>query len=297
MLFSLAESSVVAANEYKIKNLIKQDRTGSAELLKIVRNKSKYLSSIIFCNTLVNLLGSMIIGAKAMEVFSQFEYTIFVTTVTTAMLFISEIKPKVFAASYPERVGCIISKPLTAITWLLTPIIAFINLLVGSKNEAEAITICELDSMLRSANDTGVINNKESKLIQNVFSIRDKVAGDLVLRGGDIVTTPIHEQISTAKELATTSELKRFIAVNKHNQPVGVVFKSDILGKLLEDHEGMVIAEIVHPVLVVQEDKSMVQLLERLYKTDTHLAVVVNADGEMQGVITLSNIQQTILSL
>lgn len=297
MIFSLAESSIVGANEFKIKNLIKQNHAGSEKLLKIVKNRSKYLSSIIFCNTLINLFGSMIIGAQAAKAFNELNYAAFISSVTVIMLLFSEIKPKTFAATYPEKVGCFLSKPLSAITWILTPILSIISALVGNKIESNNLTICELNHMLRSASDSGVINTNESKFIQNLFTIRNKKAGDIIVRGGDIITIPIHETLGYAQDKALKSNHKRFIAVNKDNKPVGVSFKSDILAKLLNNGAETVIAEIVYPVLVVAEDKPLLQLLDRLYKTDTHLAVIVDHEDKMIGVVTLSNIQQGILSV
>lgn len=297
MLFSLAESSVVGSNEFKVKNMVKQEIAGAEDLLKIISQRSKYLSSIIFMNTIINIGGSMLIGSLAAKQFNDFYYTVFIVSVTVTMLLISEIKPKVFAASRPEIVGKIIARPLIVVTTILIPIIYLINLLVGSKVAPDKITICEVDYMLKSAHDLGVINNKEAKFIQNLFSIRERKASDLIIKECEIQTIPIHETLEFAKDISLNSNLKRFIATNKHNQPVGVVFKSDILANLLSGHERMSVAEIVHPVLVYQDDKSMMELLEKLYRTDTHLAVVTDNDGGMIGVVTLSNIQESILSL
>ncbi|KDM91015.1 hypothetical protein EA58_14790 [Photobacterium galatheae] len=245
---------------------------------------------------MVNIGGSMLIGTLATQTFEDFYYTVYISTVTVVMLFLSEIKPKVFAASRPEKVGRFIAKPLIFITSMISPIIYIINLLVGNKSEPDKLTICELDYMLKSANDLGIIDNKEAKFIQNLFSIRDRKASELIIKDCEITAIPIHESLTFAKELALNSHLKRFIAVNKHQQPVGVIFKSDILASLLNGNDEKIIAEIVHPVLVCSEEKSMMELLEKLYRTDTHLAVVINNDGEMLGVVTLSNIQESILS-
>lgn len=297
MLLSLAESSIVGSNEFKVKNMIKQEISGSSDLLKVISQRGKYLTSIIFMNTIVNIGGSMLIGTLAAKYYYDFYYTAFIGSVTVVMLLLSEIKPKVFASSRPEKVGKLIAKPLILITKLISPIIYVINLLVGSKSESDKLTICELDYMLKSAHDLGVINNKEAHFIQNLFSIRERKACELIIKDCEIQTVPIHETIEFAKELSLKSNLKRFIATNKHNQPVGVVFKSDILGNLISGDKNMSIAEIVHPVLVCQDDKSMMELLEKLYRTDTHLAVVTDKEGKMIGVVTLSNIQESILSV
>lgn len=296
MLLSLAESSIVGANQFKVKNMLRQEVSGAENLLKVMDQKSKHLSAIIFMNTIVNIGGSMLIGSLVSNVFSESYRAIFLASVTVSMLFLSEIKPKVFAASRPEQVGIRIATPLIWVTFFLNPIIYIINILVGSKHEAEMLTRCELDLMLNSANDMGVINNKESTFIHNVFSIRDRKASDLIVSECEIATIPIYENLSFAKDLATKSKFKRFITTNKRNEPVGVVFKSDILAYLLDEHSDMMIAEIVYPAVVCHKDKPMMELLDQLYRSDTHLAVIIDNNRDMLGVVTLSNIQQTILS-
>ena len=56
----LSEASIVGSSEYKVKNLVKQDLSGSRDLAKVVENRSKYLSTIIFINTVINVGGSML---------------------------------------------------------------------------------------------------------------------------------------------------------------------------------------------------------------------------------------------
>ncbi|PSV00676.1 CNNM domain-containing protein [Photobacterium kishitanii] len=336
--WSLAEASIVGANEFKARNLLKQEIRGAKNLYKVVENKSKYLSTTIVLNTITNVGGSMFIGSLAAKLGDQVNYGLVVGSVTGIMLIFSEIKPKIFASERSESVGLYIAPVLIVLGFLLTPITAFTNLFLNKRSDSQHLDVSEIKLMLSSAGETGVIAKNEADFISNMLALRDKKASDLVTRCGDITTVPIKATVKSAKELALTTKHKRIIAVNKHNQAVGVVLQRDILKAILETdnvsdelqeiarsidsinlNEGceddlsnesiqitnepidnkkedeLIIDDIISKFITVREDTLIYDMLPRLYKSETHLAVCLNDADEMVGVITLSNIQESLL--
>ncbi|WP_210498232.1 CNNM domain-containing protein [Vibrio crassostreae] len=294
---SITESSVVGISEYKVKNLQKQNLKGSHDLNKILENRSRYLSTVIFLNTLVNIGGSSFIGAMAIKQFNEIEYIGFTCLLTFVLLIFAEVKPKVYASEKPEKVGRYMAKPLIGIAWLLAPIINFINGFIGERKKRESLNFFEVKNLLTSAADMGVINKDESKIAKNLFSLRDRKAKELIVNDGEIISIPVHTKLTDAKELSLNTIHKRIIAINKHNQPVGVVLQRDILkGLLVNEDSATTVAELIYPVQTVKDSCCLSELIIKLYHSDTHLAVVTNEDGKMLGVISLSNIQELLLA-
>lgn len=294
---SVSEASIVGSSEYKVKNLVKQDLSGSRDLAKVVENRSKYLSTTIFLNTVINVGGSMLIGSLAIKQFDEVQYAMFVCFLTFFLLIFSEVKPKVYASGRPEKVGRFVAKPIIIITKLLTPIMSIISAFIGEKTEREALSFHEVKSMLSSAGDLGVINAGESRIAQNVFALRERKAKELIVADGEITTVPVHSSLEDAKELALTTAHKRIIAVNRFNQPVGVVLQRDILRKLLKKDAGIeTVAELIYPIHTVKGDCCLSELAMKLYRSDNHLSVVTDDSGKMLGVVSLSNIQELLLT-
>ena len=105
--FSMAETSLMSLNRYRMKHLAKHGHRG-AKLASILLSKTdKLLGVILLGNTLC------IVGASALEVFiseyffGEGKYVLMIGSlaVTFAILVFSEISPKVIAAAYPEKLG------------------------------------------------------------------------------------------------------------------------------------------------------------------------------------------------
>lgn len=294
--FSLAEASIVGLTEYKVKNLQKQGLIGTNNLLKVMECRSHYLSTVILLNTIVNVAGSMLIGTLAVKIFQDLDYYIFTGALTFILLVFSEVKPKVYASARSEKVGRFIAGPVIFFGFVLNPIVKFISAFVGDRGATDRLSIHEVKTFLASAGDEGIINEEESKIAKNVFNLRDRKAKELILSDGKITVIDVSSSLSDALKVALSTQHKRIIAVNKKGQPIGVILQRDILKSNFDEEQISSVAELVYPVHTVDQDCSLSSLAIKLYHSDTHLAVILDDSGEMIGVISLSNIQELLLS-
>lgn len=294
--FSLAEASIVGLTEYKVKNLQKQGLRGTSNLAKVLEDRSHYLSTVILLNTIVNVAGSMLIGTLATQIFKELDYYLFTGALTFVLLVFSEVKPKVYASTKSEKVGRFIAAPVIFFGFVLNPIVKFISAFVGDRGVTEGLSITEVKTFLASAGDEGIINEEESKIAKNVFNLRDRKAKELILSDGKITTVDVSSSLTESLDLALNTQHKRIIAVNKKGQPVGVILQRDILKANFDEDKINSVSELIYPVNTVDQDCCLSSLAIKLYHSDTHLAVVVNDAGEMIGVISLSNIQELLLS-
>ncbi|ELP6119398.1 TPA: DUF21 domain-containing protein [Vibrio vulnificus] len=305
-IFSLAEASIVGLCQFKSKNLAKQNVRFANNLAPLIERRSKYLSTTIIMNTAINVGGSMWIGKLASQQFSGTLVTFYILGLTAFTLIFSEIKPKLYATEHSETVARYLAKPIMVLGALATPIVALTNLFVRRNSDSKTtFDRCELMTMVVTAQDSGVINKRESKLMQQILNLNNLKAKDLITEGCAINTIPIHVNMQEAVEIALSAHHKRLIAVNKSGEPVGVIHQTDILKLATEimkstngvcDLGTITVAELVQYLTVVNSDTEIHELLPTLYGTDTHLALVVGKHNNPLGVITLSNIHEMLIS-
>ena len=293
---SLAEASIVALTEFQVKTIEKKSPTLAKKLKKIIDNKPKYLSSIIMFNTVVNIGGSMFVGSIATSLYNDEQYFTFVFSMTLLMLLFSEIKPKVFAAKNPDKVIKVINVPVIFTTWLLTPIVNAVNgFLNNNQNGDDEIDIEELNHFVITARETGLIKKDEATIIRNIVDLRTQTS-DIIVKDESITMMNISDIISERKDELLNSEHRRIVLVNSESKPVGMFFKEEALKKIILNEADVAFSTIMHPLPVVDPSCAVTVLARRLQKSGSHLAVVVDDEGVILGVVSLTDIKGLIFS-
>lgn len=293
---SLAEASIVALTDFHVKRIEEKNKKLAKKLKKILENKPKYLSSIIMFNTVVNIGGSMFVGSIATNLYNEQEYFTFVFSMTILMLLFSEIKPKVFASKNPDSVIKFVNVPVIMTTWLLAPIVNSVNgFLNNNYNNDEELDIDELNHFVTTATERGLIKKDEATIIKNVIDLRTETS-DICVKDGYISMMNVSDIIDSKKEDLLASEFRRIVLVNNENKPVGMFFKEDALKKIILEEGNSSFSTIMHPLPVVDPKCTVTVLARKLQTSGSHLAVVVDDDGKILGVVSLTDIKGLIFS-
>jgi CBS domain containing-hemolysin-like protein len=75
---------------------------------------------------------------------------------------------------------------------------------------------------------------------------------------------------------------------------VGILFRRD-LEPFLESPEGFELARLLHPTQYLPETAKLGQALRQMQATNSHLAIVVDEHGGMEGIITLEDLLEEIV--
>lgn len=130
--FSIAKTSAMALNRYRLKALAAQGSRGAQLATGLLARPDRLLGVILIGNNLINAGVSAIVTVMAISYFGNNQAVIALATGLVAFLIIvfAEITPKVIGATFPERIALPISfilKPLLAVA---CPFVWFVNLFV-----------------------------------------------------------------------------------------------------------------------------------------------------------------------
>jgi CBS domain containing-hemolysin-like protein len=316
-----AEFAIVKVRASQLKVRVKQGNILAKYADDIVHHLDSYLSAtqlgITFASLGLGWIGEPVVGKIIINVLTAVDVSISPETAHSIALPVAfaaisflhivfgELAPKSIAILYPENITLGLSIPLKIIHFIFKP---FIILLNGSANlflrvfgieppveSEETHSSEELRYIIEESNRGGVIEDSESKLIENIFDFKSIPVKQIMVP---------RNKIEALKKDANMDEiLSCFIERGYSRIPIyeveidniiGIVFGKDLLA--LINSPGLIILEdILRQPINVNEDDLIQDVLKQMQKTHIQLAIVLNEFGGTAGLITIEDILEEIV--
>lgn len=221
--------------------VLEKERPTVGHLLRVQKeNINKSLSGILILNTIANTLGAAAVGAQAALVFGNDAVVIVSVVLTFAILFLSEIIPKTIGAIYWKKLAPLASQFIRILIWITYPIIlttlAVTNKISKGNDTVNSLTKEELLESMLQGEDEGVIDEKESDVIENILNLDNiKIAEVLTPRS---VVFGIDESMTIKEVVNTQEEIFKFSRIPVFNGSIedvtGLVLTKKIFKQALE---------------------------------------------------------------
>ena len=106
--FSIAETSMMAINRYRLRAMARLGNRAAQRTAALLARTDRLLGVILLGNNLVNSAASILAGVIAIDLLGQNEIALALATgvITFLIVVFSEITPKVLGATFPERSRC-----------------------------------------------------------------------------------------------------------------------------------------------------------------------------------------------
>ena len=130
--FSLAETSMMALNRYRLKALVRLGNRGAKLTAELLAQTDRLLGVILLSNNLVNAAAAVLVSVMTLRLFGENKIALGIGTliITFLILVFSEITPKVIGASYSEQIALPLAFVLKPLLKALYPVVWFVNLFV-----------------------------------------------------------------------------------------------------------------------------------------------------------------------
>lgn len=267
-------------------------------LKKYKSNIDKPIAAILSLNTIAHTIGAAGVGAEAVKVFGEASFGIISAILTLLILVLSEIIPKTIGASYWRRLALPSTSVIHALVLITYPLVwlsEYITRIFSSNEEAVSVSREEVSAMVAVASEEGVLENKESRIIQNTIKLTNVRAEEVMTPNLVVVRVP---ESMTVKEFFDHGEL-RFSRIPVYDDDkdyvTGYVLKSAILEALVKDDFNRRLSEIRRPILTFGEDDNLLDIWERLLEKKEHISIVCDRYGCLRGIVTMEDIIETML--
>ena len=300
-LCSVLESVLLSVN-ISFVAVLERERPKIGWLLRHQKeNINKSIASILILNTIANTLGAAAVGAQASKIFGN-DAVVYVSVVLTfAILFLSEIIPKTIGAIYWKALAPLAARFIQVFIWITYPIILttlFVtNKISQGQNDPNSLTKEELlESMLQSE-DEGVIDEKESDVIENILNL-DNIKVSEVLTPRSVVFGL--DDSMTVRESLQRDELNKFSRFPVYRDSIeevtGIVMTKDILRQALKD-DSVKLSALKEEMFVLNENIPVSKALDLFIQKKYHMFLVTDSYDQTEGIITLEDCVETILGV
>lgn len=172
---------------------------------------------------------------------------------------------------------------------------AVLRLLSGKHEEAELDT--HISSMVADSEADGpeVFNEQERRMIERVLGMAQRTVKSVMTSRHDIEHIDVREPAEVIIPLLESNQHTRLVVTEDHtsSEPLGVVHVIDLLSQQLRN-EPLDIRSLIRQPLVFHEQLSLLLALEQFREARTHFAFIVDEFGSVEGIITLSDVMETI---
>ena len=310
--FSIAETSLMSLNRYRLKHLVKEGNRGARLASVLLSKTDKLLGVILLCNNFANAASATLVTIITVELFGEGEWVLMMGTllVTFAILVFGEITPKVIAAAYPEKLGILSSYLLYPLLKLLYPAVWFVNLFVNgllklvrvNVNFSESSQALNMDELRSIVTDSGhFMPKKHRTILLNLFDL-EKITVD------DVMTA--HTQVEVIDFDSSVDDIMQRIASSYHTRlPVREGDKEEIIGFIhvrkvinqLRAHRQdepinkQDLREILSEPYFVPSGTPLYTQIQQFQENQERIALVVDEYGEFKGLITLEDILEEMI--
>ena len=314
--FALTEMGLASARRSRLQQMLAAGDQRAAQALHIKETPSRFLAATQTGLTSASLL-SGIFGESALATHIEHGIALYVpvlfaykqesaliltvSIVTAFSIVFGEIIPKRIALAYPEKVACLMAPFMSFFIWFLSPVIRCLSWaadlilkMLPIRSVAEVTSVEDILAAVNEGERAGAIAPEESHLLGNVFRLEDRLVASLMTPIKDVAYIDLGRPREQNLELLRQRPLGRYpICRGDLQQLLGLIessalLKASIAGSI--DFAGLPIS----PPLFVPGGLTLMELLRTFREKNTDFAFVVNEFGQTEGIITLSDLFQSV---
>ncbi len=316
-LFAMAEMSVVSSRKTRLRQWANEGNVAAQRALELATYPDRFLSTTqvgmtligvlvgaLGEKTLVESLSAYLRRYSAIEPYSgTLAFAIVVIAITYVTLVVGELVPKRVALHHPEKYASLLSGPLSMVSRAAGPVVhllsgstRFVLKLLRAKPQAgPPVTEEEVKIILEQGTEAGIFEEAEHDMMKKLLKLGDRDVSALMRPRRDVVWLDIDDDWSETRRKMATSSYSRFpVAQGTLDNVMGVVQTKDLLTRSLAGAR-LDLREAIRPPLFVPEGLPALKLLEMFKKSRTHIALVVDEYGGVEGLVTLNDVLEDIV--
>lgn len=153
-----------------------------------------------------------------------------------------------------------------------------------------------LEALVEAAEEQGILEREEAKLIEQVVEFADKRVRDVMTPRPEVVAIPASATIEQLRRVIIETKFSRIPMYDDNlDDTRGIVYARDLLQISESDARSRRVEELVRPALFVPETKLGSQLLKEMQQKRQQMAIVVDEYGSVAGVVTAEDLVEEIV--
>lgn len=307
--FSGTETALTATSRARMHTLESNGELRAGIVNRLIDRRDRLIGALLIGNSAVNILASSLTTSLFLSIFGE-SGVVFATLVVTVLVVVfSEVLPKSWAISSPDRFALAVAVPTRIFVAVVGPVSTAINHFVRLVLGLFGVTLSKESSMLSAHEELrGAVDllHREGSVVK---ADRDRLGGVLDLGELEVSDIMIHRTSMRAVNADDRPEvIVRTILESPFTRMplwrgsidniIGLVHAKDLLRALAEpdvEPENLDIVKIAQKPWFVPDTTNLKDQLNAFLRRKMHFAVVVDEYGEVQGIVTLEDILEEIV--
>ena len=310
--FSGTEIAFTSLNKLRLKKEAKQATKAEKLVLYICNHYDNALSTVLIGNNLVNIgatsiatvIAVSLAAASQGKISDDTASSIVTIVMTIIILIVGEITPKMLAKRYNEVIVRVVCWPLMALMILLYPavllstaIVNLFSLLWRRKKGEENVTITEedLESILDTVEDEGIIDENQTELLQSALEFTDLSASDILTPRIDVIGLEVNDSLEKVLEIINESQFSRYPVYDRTiDHVVGMIYVKHLLRELVEN-KNVEWQSLMLEHIFIPESMKLNDIMEEFRKNQMHMAIVADEYGGTAGIVTMEDVLEQLV--
>jgi putative hemolysin len=316
-VFAASEMALVSSRPARLEGRARSGSRGAAIALTLSREPAVFLSTVQVGITTIGILsgafGENAIARRLVEVFQHYPLlaphadglatVCMVVVVTYCSVVLGEIVPKRLALLAPERFAALVAPPMQMLARIAHPLVSLFSLssnlllrLLGAGRDREPeVSEEEVRAMIAHGTATGVFKPVEQTLVGNVLRLDDIEVPAIMTPRVDICWLDVEDPQQTSLDVLRQGRFQTLpVARGSLDHVLGLLDAKDYLARCLGGQTPR-LEDALHPAVYVPESMGPHKLLETLRNKRSHVALVVDEYGSIEGLVSLTDLLEAIV--
>ena len=267
------------------------------------------LSTVLVGNNLVNIAATSLATVLAINLSASSGLTdeaaasIVTVVMTCTILVVGEITPKMIARRLNEAFAKMAAYPLLVLMILFFPVVFLTSCIVKvlsnlwKKKDTQEVTITEeeLENLLDTAEDEGVIDENDTELLQSALEFTDMEAADILTPRIDVVGLEIGDSITHIMEVIQETQFSRYPVYEKTiDHIVGILIVKHLLRELVEN-PNVQIKDLMLEPFFIPKSMHLNDIMDKFRKSGSHMVFVADEYGGIMGIVTMEDVLEELV--
>mgnify|MGYP001075996016 CR=1 FL=1 len=318
--FAMAEIALVSSRTVRLQERADRGDLGAAAALEATADLNRYLSTIQIGITLIGIYAGVfggttlakIIAAALAEVpslalYAQTIAVIIVVIGTTYLtLVVGELVPKRIALSAAEDIASRVARPMRLLSRIANPMVKILSLstegllkiLPIAPSSEPPVTEEEIRLLMERGTKAGVLDQAERDIVDRTLRLDDIKVDAIMIPGTQIKWLDLEDDPQTILVQAIEGGRSRYpVCRGTLDNVVGAVRVRDLFSQVLDNGGGSEIdlEQIIFKPVFIVESMPALNVLELFREYQTHLAIVLDEFGAVEGMVTLQDFLEEIV--
>jgi len=314
--FSGSETALTAASRGKLRAQADKGSRGAERALSITEDNERLIGSVLLGNNLVNILAASLATSLFTRAFGESGVALATLVMTLLVLVFAEVLPKTYAITNSESAAAMVSRPISVVVTVFSPVVAAVRLLVrgllrlfGLQVDPDSHIMAvreEIAGALQLGHSEGVVEKEDRDRILGALDLGDRTVEEIMLHRSGIEMINADDDPQTILEQCLKSSHTRLPVYRDAQENItGVIHAKDLLRAMYDVVGGpdgdatalksFDITAVAMSPYFVPETTTLDEQMRQFLRIRSHFALVVDEYGTLQGLITLEDILEEIV--